>query len=262
MKRNLLLALAALLIAGAASAATLQETYDHTFDVRPATLFALTNTNGHITIHAWDQPRVQVHAVKKVDSRDSDAARTAMAELKIEPSLGADGLRINTVYPKQNGGGGFLDWLAGTSVSMGVEYDVTVPRSMNLTVDDTNGAIEISDVRGSHQLSTTNGHINLLRSAGSVDAETTNGAIRAELAEVIPNKSLRLETTNGSIRLRLPKSIAAQVDAETTNGSISSDLPVTTTSVHHHALRGAVNGGGSAELRLRTTNGSITIEAQ
>jgi len=262
MKRNVMILVAVALVAGSVSASTLEETFDRTFDVRPGALFALNNTNGHIEIRSWDQPRIQVHAVKKVDSRDSDAAKKAMAALKIEPTVSADGLRINTVYPKQNGAGGFFDWLAGSNVSMGVEYEVTVPRSMNLNVDNTNGAIVITEVRGSHHLSTTNGHIELARCGGDVDAETTNGAIKAELDQVNPGKSIRLETTNGRITVGLPKSVAMRVDASTTNGSVNTDLPVTTTEMRHHVLRGTVNGGGSAELHLRTTNGSISIEAR
>jgi DUF4097 and DUF4098 domain-containing protein YvlB len=110
-------------------------------------------------------------------------------------------------------------------------------------------------------VSNTNGHIELVRCAGDLDAETTNGAIRAELAEVNPGKGIRLETTNGRITIALPKSIAARVDASTTNGSIKTDLPVTTTEVRRNTLRGTINGGGG-ELKLRTTNGSITIEAR
>jgi putative adhesin len=261
MKRNLLVLIGIALVAGTAAASTLEEKFDRAFDVRPGQLFALTNTNGHITIHAWDQPRVQVHALKRVEGRDADAMKKAMAALKIEPSLGADGLRINTVYPKNNGGG-FFDWLAGSNVSAGVEYEVTVPRSMNLTIDNTNGAIEISDVRGSHHIENTNGHIELSRCGGDVDAETTNGAIKAELTEVTPGKSMRLESTNGRITVTLPKSVAMRVDAATTNGSVNTELPVTTTEMRDHALRGTINGGGNAELHLRTTNGSINIEAR
>jgi len=260
MNRHLLALLAILMTVTAAGAATLEANFDRTFDVRPGTLFALNNTNGHITIRSWDQPRVQVHAVKKVESRDPESARKAMNELKIEPTVTADALRINTNYPRRNEG--FFDWLAGTNVSINVEYDVTVPRSMNVNVDNTNGGIDITEVRGSHQISNTNGHIELTRCAGDVDAETTNGGIRAELAEVNPGKAIRLETTNGRITVSLPKSLAARVDASTTNGSIKTDLPVTTTEVSRNSLRGTINGGGSAELRLRTTNGPISIESR
>jgi DUF4097 and DUF4098 domain-containing protein YvlB len=260
MRRSLLALFAILLTGTTAVAGTLTGNFDRTFDVRPGVTFALENTNGHITIRSSDQPRIQVHAVKKVESRDSDVARKAFDALKIEPTVSADAVRIHTEYPRQNNG--LFDWLSGTNVSMSVEYEVTVPRSANLEVEDTNGAIDISDVRGSHRVSTTNGHIELLRCAGDVEAETTNGHIRAELTEVTAGKSMRLETTNGGITVALPRAIAARVDASTTNGSVKTDLPITTTEVKRTSIRGTLNGGGGGELRLRTTNGSITIEAR
>jgi len=260
MKRHLLALSPILLTASAASATTLTGTFDRTFDVRPGTLFALDNTNGHITIRSWDQSRVQVHATRKVESRDPDAARRAFDALKIEPSVTADAVRINTNYPRQSQG--VFDWIAGTSVSMNVEYEVSVPRTMNLEIDNTNGAIDIREVRGSHRVTTTNGHIEIVRCAGDVEAETTNGHIRAELSEVTPGKSVRLETTNGSITVELPKTIATRVDASTTNGSVKTDLPVTTTEFKRNTLRGTINGGSNDELKLRTTNGSIAIEAR
>src|SRR6266852_1430425 len=260
MHRHLLCLSTILLTAATSGAATLRGNFDRTFDVKPGVLFALDNTNGHIAIRSWDQPRIQVHAVKKVESRDSDIARRAFDNLIIEPSVTADAVRINTRYPRQSQG--LFDWIAGTNVNMGVEYEVTVPRTTNLEIDDTNGAIDVTDVRGSHRLSTTNGHIELLRCSGDVDAETTNGHIRAELAELTPGRSLRLETTNGGITVALPRAVAARVDASTTNGSIKTELPVTTTEFKRSSLRGTLNGGGSAELRLRTTNGSINIEAR
>jgi len=256
--RKILLVLS-LFAAATAGASTLEETYDRTFDARSN--FALTNTNGHINVRSWDQAKIQVHAVKKVKAGDPDIAKRTMAELKIEPTVTADGVSINTIYPK-NREGGFFNWLAGQDVSMDVEYDITVPRSVSLNVETTNGAIEVDGVKGSHRISTTNGHIDLTHCSGDVEAETTNGGIKAELTEVSPGKSIRLETTNGRINVTLPKTIAARVDASTTNGSVNSDLPVTTTEMKNHRLRGTINGGGSAEVRLRTTNGSISIEAR
>lgn len=256
--RRIALSLALALIAVAASAATIDETFDQTYNVQPGALVALTNTNGRITVHAWDQPRVRIHAEKQVRA-SGDVAKQAMAELRIEVTPTAGGLRVVTHYPKRNSGGLF-DWMFGNDFNATVTYDVTVPRSMNLDLDDTNGAIEVSDVHGAHHIGTTNGHITLARCGGSVNAETTNGGIDAELLDVTPGKSVRLETTNGRIALAAPRTLAAEIDAANTNGSINTELPVTSSNIGHHTLRGTINGGGP-ELRLRTTNGSIDIRA-
>ena len=258
MKKQLLLGIAALALAAGASASTLQETIDRTFEVRPGTRFTLENTNGHINVRSWDEARIRVVAQKRVESRDSDAAKKAFAELKVEPVLGSDGLHVTTHYPRRNDG--IFDWLAGSNVSMTVNYEITVPRNMNVDLDNTNGSIDVSDVRGSMHISNTNGHIELMRCAGDVDAETTNGHVSAELADVSA-KGVRLESTNGRISLTLPRTVSARVDAETTNGRINSDLPITTTKFEKTSIRGTINGGGGADVKLRTTNGSIDIQA-
>jgi hypothetical protein len=258
MLKRCVVALLWTVIAVAANAGTLTETFDRTYDARPGAVLALTNTNGRLVIKAWDQPKIQVHAVKRVESRDADAAKQGLAALKIEVSPANGGLKINTRYPKNESG--IMDWIAGTNLSLSVSYEVTVPRSMSLNLEDTNGAIEITDVHGAHHLETTNGHMELVRCGGSLDAETTNGAIRAEMLEVTAGKNVRAETTNGRIVLTLPRAFAARVDASTTNGSVSTDLPIASTESDRHSLRGNINGGGP-EMRLRTTNGSIEIRA-
>jgi DUF4097 and DUF4098 domain-containing protein YvlB len=144
---------------------------------------------------------------------------------------------------------------------MNVEYDIAVPRTMDVKIDNTNGGIDISDVSGAMQVSNTNGHIEFARCAGSVEAETTNGGVRADLTSVNSGKKISLETTNGRIALTVPRSLGATIDASTTNGSINTELPITTSQMSRHALRGTVNGGG-AEMRLRTTNGSIEIRTK
>jgi DUF4097 and DUF4098 domain-containing protein YvlB len=253
------LIIAALLTLAAASlhAETLSQTIDKTFDARPGATFALDNVNGHVNITSWDQPRIRVRAVKTVSRADN--ARGELNELRVEMTPRDGGVVVHTIYPK-HAGSGFLDFLAGNWMGSDskVEYDVTVPRSMSLELETTNGPIEVTGVSGTLKAETTNGHIQLERCAGNVDASTTNGGVRAELLTVDRSRTNRLETTNGKIVLTVPPSLAAEIDASTTNGSINSELPVTTHSIGHHSLRGTINGGG-ASLRLRTTNGSIEI---
>src|SRR4051794_32838602 len=202
--RRLGIALVLTLTALGASAGTIEQSFDQTYDVRSGANFALVNTNGSITIRSWDQPRVRIHADKRVRG-SGDEAKKVMAALKIEITPSAAGLSVVTRYPKRgDDGSGFLDWLFGSHVDASVTYEVTVPRSMSLDLENTNGAIAVTDVRGSHKVSTTNGRIELARCAGDVSAETTNGGIKAELLAVTPGKRVSLETTNGRISLAAP----------------------------------------------------------
>ncbi len=258
MTRKLFLAAAMFLVATAASAASLSERIDKTFDVKPGATLKLTNVNGRITVTAWDQPRIKVVAEKQVKA-DSDDVKKAMSELRVEMQPLNGGLVIDTRYPHENDGpGAIFSWLLGDHVEAQVTYELMVPRTMNVDVSNTNGAIHLSDVTGTHELDTTNGKIEVSRCAGSLDASTTNGSIHAELTRVNKGQPLRFETTNGRIDVELPSNLAVDVDASTTNGNIATDLPVSATRVSSNSLRGTINGGGTS-LRMRTTNGGIAI---
>ena len=253
--KKLALAAALLVAAAPAFAAKLTETIDKTFDVRPGAEVKLTNVNGSITVTSWDQPRVRVIA-EKIVKGDKDDAQEAMRELKVEFRQTGGGLVITTKYPDLDSS--ILDWLTGDHVNANVRYELTVPRTMDLDLSDTNGSIRVTDVSGRLELDTTNGRIETKRCAGSLDASTTNGGIDAELIRVTPGQPISLSTTNGRIELALPHNFAGEVDAGTTNGAISTDLPVAATRVGDNRLKGKINGGGTP-LKLRTTNGGIEI---
>lgn len=254
--RKLALTLSLLLVTTAASAAELAETIDRTFDVRPGAEVVVSNVNGGITIKSWDQPKVRVIAKKEVNG-DRDELREALSALKVDIQQRDGGLVVVTRHPKNNDHGLF-DWLLGDQVNAQVGYELTVPRTMNLDLENTNGSIKVTEVDGQIEVETTNGKIRLDRCAGAVDASTTNGGIYAELKRVNRNHPLEFSTTNGRIEVELPTGIGADLDASTTNGSIESDLPVSTTRIRKNSLRGQINGGGT-QLRMRTTNGGIQI---
>lgn len=257
--RKLLIA-ASLFIAVTAGAAELSETIDRTFDVRAGADFVLSNVNGKITISSWDQPKVRVVAHKEVDG-DRDELKKALADLRVEMQPRNGGLVVTTHYPKESDGvSSIFSWLAGDHIDANVRYEVTVPRAMNVDVTNTNGGIHLTEVNGKHELDTTNGKIEVKRCSGSLDASTTNGGINAELVRVAQGQPLSFETTNGRIELALPAGMGADVDASTTNGSINSDLPVATKRIGSNSLRGTINGGGTS-LRMRTTNGGISIRS-
>ncbi len=258
MTRKLPMLALTLLVAAVATAATRTETIDRTFDVKPGATVKLTNVNGRITVNAWDQSRVKVVATKRVEA-DSDDVQQALKDLRVDLQPRDGGLVIETHYPREHDGpASIFSWLLGDHIEAQVTYELSVPRTMNVDVSNTNGAIVVSDVAGKHELDTTNGKIDVARCAGSLDASTTNGAIHAELTKVNKGQPLRFETTNGRIEVELPQDLALDVDADTTNGSIHSDLPVSTTHISRNSLRGTINGGGTS-LRMRTTNGGIAI---
>ena len=274
--RTLLLALAGLALSvAAAHAATVKETLRESHPLAPGGRLDVRNVNGGVVIEAWDKAEVEMIAEKQAKAGSEAEAKKKLAEVKIEVTKTADGLKIATKMPKRNYG--FFDWVFGHSGNVNVRYTLHVPRKAELDVDTVNGGVKVSGTEGKTRLITVNGRIEVARVAGRIDAETTNGgvqvtdsrgavsalttngAIEVELKNVTPGSDLALSTTNGGVSVRLPKGVRLSLDAATTNGRVSSEFSVAGGSSSKKRLSGDINGGGG-KLRVRTTNGSISID--
>ncbi len=270
------IAAAALALAAPAQASeTVKEKFLKTYPLKAGGELRVENTNGGITVEAWDRNEVQVEAIKQVKADSTEKAREGLKLLKIEVQASAGKLQILTKYPK-NEGDGFFDWLSGNSLSMNVTYKIKAPRELvsNLQstnggvrlvgtrgradLSTTNGGVSVEDVEGNIRLRSTNGGLTVVNAAGTLDGLTTNGGITAQLTEV--NGDLTLRTTNGGVTLRLPENLRASVDIATSNGGIHSDLAVEGGQKTKKSLTGDINGGGG-KLHVRSTNGGVRILA-
>jgi DUF4097 and DUF4098 domain-containing protein YvlB len=255
---------------------TVKETFLKTYPLRAGGELRVENTNGGITVEAWDRNEVQVEAIKQVRAESAEKAREGMKLLRIEVKPSAGALQILTKYPR-NEGDGFFDWLSGSSLSMSVTYKIKAPRELVANLQSTNGGVRLVGTRGRAELSTTNGGASVedvegnirmrstngglivVNAAGSLDGITTNGGITAQLTEV--NGDISLRTTNGGVTLKLPENLRASVDIATSNGGIHSDLAVEGGEKTKRSLTGDINGGGG-KLVVRSTNGGVRIVAE
>lgn len=273
--RSAALTLTALsLLAAAAHAATLKETFAQSYPLSAGGTLTLRNVNGSVTLDAWDRNEVRIEADKEVKA-DSDAeAKKVMGQVKIDVQPGAGSLRVETRVPQRDSG--FLDWLTGHNANVNVSYRVHLPRQAVVDAESVNGHVSLTGTHGRAKLATTNGGVKADGVDGALDLETTNGAIKAsgitgtvkadttnggidlQFATVPRQGDLDLSTTNGGVTVKLPKGAAFSVDAETSNGRVHSDFEVAGGEAGKHHLTGAINGGGS-RLHIRTTNGGVHL---
>jgi len=128
-----------------------------------------------------------------------------------------------------------------------------------------NGGVDLRDVSGSVRVECGRGTIRgsaLTFQAGQSVLKTGLGNVNLEL-DAVRDGSLEVSTSNGSIVLRLPRDASATVRANAVNGRVVVNPPL-------QVVPGAGAGGevvakagaGKAEIRLSTSNGSITVEVR
>ncbi len=117
----------------------------------------------------------------------------------------------------------------------------------------------ITEVQGRLALRTTNGGISLTRVNGDVHGTTTNGGVHVVLDGAgWFGEGLEAETLNGGVHVELPDGYSAHLDAGTQNGGIQIGIPVTVQGQIGRTLETDLGRGGPT-LRLRTTNGGLSI---
>lgn len=162
-----------------------------------------------------------------------------------------------------------------------VDIEIKVPRDANLDLHTGDGNIDMRNVRGDLSLHTDDGRIDVTAIDGALRAETGDGRIRVNgRFDVLDVKTgdggiealaldgskldanWRLSTGDGDLTLRVPATIAADVELHTSDGHIDLAMPVTVMGrTGTREIHGRINGGGKL-LSLRTGDGSIRLEKQ
>jgi len=261
MKRLFVFLMLTFALVQSIQAATLEETFKKRTDAKGLTDITLSNTNGNIEVSSWERDEIEVIAYKKVRAESDERAERMMSSVKIKIEDKDGSLHIETILPKnRHSGDGFFTWLFnGGSSGASVNYEIKIPKQMDMEIHSTNGAITVTDCKGDFDLSTTNGKIRAEDIAGTVQAKSTNGSLRISFRKISTEQDMRFRTTNGSIKLYLPVNTNADFEAHTTNGSIKCELPLTEKyEKSRKRLEGEINNGG-ALISARTTNGSIRV---
>jgi DUF4097 and DUF4098 domain-containing protein YvlB len=133
----------------------------------------------------------------------------------------------------------------------------------DLTLHTGDGRIDVSGIDGSFRAETGDGRVHVNGRFDVLDVRTGDGGIDAVASEGSKlEANWRLNTGDGNLNLRLPATIAADVELHTSDGNIDFDLPVMVSGRQSKkGVHGQLNGGGKL-LSLKTGDGSIRLEKQ
>lgn len=210
-----------------AAIAALQASADTTFAVRADARLELRDLRGSIQVEAWDEPRIRVRA--DYGSRD---------RLRIEDRGG-----VITVRTERERGRSIV-----------VDYRITVPRRMAVTLGGQEADVQVAGTQGELRIDLIEGNV-VLREIGAANVSTVDGDITVTGAV----GALRINTTDGEVTLT---SIRGDIFANTLDGDITLDrieaAQVQASTVDGDVYYdGAIRDGG--QYRLSTHDGDVTL---
>ena len=242
----------------------------------------LHNANGRTRVYGEDRADVAVLVSKTARAESAEAAARLLDEITVVSAERGDAVELEVEVPRKWNRRGWAN------------VEVRMPRAMQVELSAVNGRIEIQGVRGRVKARSSNGSACITnvvgdievttsnarvccsgtcgrlvaRSSngkievdghhGSIDASTSNGLIRACLEEV-GKQGVQLATSNGRIVLELPDEVDADVDIRVDNGVIRNDRSLCRASRETTGRLSGRLGSGGALIKLRTSNGSVSL---
>jgi hypothetical protein len=257
---------------------------DKSFAVTGTPELTLKTFDGSIQVTTWDKPVVEVTIERRAGSQAEAEA------LKVDTSQDGNRIVVEAVQPERAVQVGF-------HVGRSVRFIVSVPKQTNLVARSGDGSISVTGVKGRLELRTGDGSVTgtgldgevvANTGDGSVTLEGVNGAVDVNTGDgsvsiagtpsvlkahtgdgsvslsldngTTISKDWEVTTGDGGVHVKLPGSVNAELDASTGDGRISAgDFGLKATGEDRHDLRGRIGSGG-ATLKLRSGDGSITLE--
>jgi hypothetical protein len=208
----------------------------------------ITNVNGTITVIGVDTlGEARISGTKIVKDQSEDAATQHMADITIDVQESPSALTIKTLQPSTSGNRTYQ-----------VNYEVLVPSSWRVTVNNVNGNVDIQNFRSTVASSVVNGIVNVTDISGNVNVSVTNGTINGKV--YLPeNGTCALSLVNGNVSLLVPHTLSASVSASVTLGTVSvTNLPIAYSTNTRTSVVGVV-GGGKGTVRLSSVNGVVQL---
>ena len=202
--------------------------------------------NGGVSIEGWDRNEIRVRAIVQTSARDAADARSLAGQVQVQ----AGGGRVYATGPESL-----------RRQSWSVSYRINVPRRNDLDLHASNGGITVVGVIGNVRFDTTNGGVRLQDVGGRVNGETRNGGLNVTLSgSRWEGEGLDVQTSNGGVNLLIPDGYNAELETRTVNGGLRIDFPITVQGelTGNRGLSTTLGSGGPL-VRVRTTNGGVTI---
>jgi len=216
-KRTVLLAAAAVLLAGAAfgqNPSFDQITVPLSNPGQPGTLI-VKNHRGDITVTGYDGAVV---VIKAAPAGPAEGANRGAQGLKWIP----DGETRLSAAEDNN-----AVTVTSNSASKTINLQILVPRrfDLKLSVKD-NGRIEVDNVAGEMELNNPNGPVRFDHVSGSAIVNTVDGDITGRFVLVTPGLPLAFSSVYGKIDISFPPDADLTVKMKTDEGSIFSDFDI------------------------------------
>jgi hypothetical protein len=214
----------------------------------PGGTLRLKNFSGRVTITAGDRTDVAIDAMRRGERESLDRSRL---------DIHSDGSTL--VIEANQSDYSWLGWSRRNRI-VETDFDIKVPRKVNLDINVFSSPVTVSGVEGSHKIHGFSSKLQIEDVTGSVQAHTFSGSVEIRAKTWVENESIDVDTFSGNVQLHVPDNARGSVTFNSFSGRLNSEMPLTLHSTSRRSLKAELGGGGGGSLRFKTFSGSVQID--
>lgn len=159
----LLIALLLFPLAAVAQDYEVVDTETHEFEIVPGSLLQFKVGSGNLSIDVWEKPFVEIQMKKWAKGGDRQDAEAKLKELQVEFSLSKNKLDIHQLNRGSKSPFSGLLKIAGVNKesSTKVDFEVSLPESIQLKINKINGTVIIDGINGNINIEQKKGTLNI-----------------------------------------------------------------------------------------------------
>ena len=201
------------------------ETFDRTMPMPSGGTLRLKTFSGRVKITGGSGNQLVVHAIRR-------ATKERLADIKLEITQ------------------------SGTTIEVDANHRLVERRNDNVV--ETDFEIQVPS-KTKLDIKTFSAPVTVIGVSASQNIDGFSSEVIIESSEFGDGNDIDVNTFSGDVRLRLPATAKGNIDFNSFSGHFESDLPVTLNSSSRRNFRGALNGGGAGDFRLKTFSGDVSI---
>ena len=201
------------------------ETIDRTLPMPAGGTLRLKTFSGRVRITGGSGDQLVVHAVRR-------ATKDRLADIKLEITQSGSTIEVDAnhrLVERRN------DNVVET------DFEIQLPARTRLDIKTFSAPVTVIGVNANQ----------------NIDGFSSDVTI--ESSDWGDGNDVDINTFSGNVRLRLPGGARGNIDFNSFSGRFESDLPVTLNSSSRRNFRGALNGGGPGDFKLKTFSGDVSI---
>lgn len=216
--------------------------------------FSLNNISGDIEIAVWKEAQVKIEAVKRSKASSLDKAKENAAKVTIEVTKDGDLVRVETKYPKREGG-----FWGGDRISVSVDYKVWVPDQAAVEVHSVSGDVDVAPLGGKAEIVCVSGDVKLHGAAGAEIKLTSGDLVLEDVAGDVFIKAVSGDLTVSRIKGSIEAdAVSGDIDLRDVSGARTIEVKTVSGDVTYV---GAIVAGGRYELGTHSGDVRMTIPA-